>query len=451
MSKDKFKFCSVLKDHPDVLKQSQLYPYIDINYDKKEIPDTFDGRYVWSMYIEPPFHQRDSSSWALVAKDILNDRYCLSTAGQLYFFMDYMEMLACMNKTPLTKIENVMSTNSLPDKPNIPDNLTEGYSIYDAWEYIYSYGLANWNCISRKYMVDNGITTPDKISYDKSVEYYKDYCKKTTSSCIREKNGKPVARRSYFSDSIFNIEGKDMSERIMNIKYQIAKWGPVAAGFLVYENFMNSYKGIDVYSKVEGKVIGGHYVSIVGWGKDYWICRNSFGADWGLMGYFYMKMGLEDCKMEYNITAVSPIIAKFNNPKYERKILLPDGMTYSGKRVYINDMKLFNEKIYKIREVQEVNYDLFYTKKTIEMIKKGELYGNLKSLILYPELLPDMSVFWLKDMTNYNYINVAGKSFDDDVNDYSNDSKNLEYLKYGLIFGFIFFIFSFTKYKYYNK
>lgn len=434
-----FDFCSVLRDHPDVQKQAQLYPYIDIKYDKSKIPETFDGRYVWSMYIEPPSKQRDSSSWGLVAKDILNDRYCLSTAGQLYFFLDYMEMIACLDKPPLKKMDNVPSTNSM----NKVENLTQGHSIYDAWEYIYSYGLANWNCVSRKAMTDIGIKPPENMTYEKAKEYYKDYCKKTLSTCIRQKEGKPVARRSYFCESIFNIEGKDMSERIMNIKYQIAKWGPVAAGFLVYENFINDYKGLDVYSKGEGKILGGHYISIVGWGKDYWICRNSFGAEWGLMGYFYMKMGLEDCKLEYNVTAISPSL--FSNPKYERQLLVPDGMTYSGRKVYIDDMKLFNPSIYKIRTDQKVNYKFFYTQETIDLIKEGKLYGQLKSLIVYPDLLPDMNFFWLKDMTKYDYVNVEGKIFYDDTN--YNGEKSV-YIDYGILIGIVFFIIGFVINKY---
>ena len=441
IKENKFYFCSVLRDHPDVQKQAQLYPYIDIKYDKSKIPDTFDGRYVWSMYIEPPSKQRDSSSWGLVAKDVLNDRYCLSTAGQLYFFLDYTEMIACIGKQSLKKMDNVSSTNSM-DKI---ENLTQGHSIYDSWEYIYSYGLANWNCVSRKAMVDTGIIPPDKMSYqnEKEKDYYKEYCKNTLSTCIRQKEGKPVARRSFFCESIFNIEGKDMNQRIMNIKFQIAKWGPVAGGFLVYENFMNDYDGRNVYDKVEGKVLGGHYISIVGWGKDYWICRNSFGAEWGLMGYFYMKMGLEECKLEYNITSVSPSL--FSNPKYERQMLVPDGMTYNGKNVYIDDMKLFNPTIYKIRTDQQVNYNLFYIKQTIDLIKEGKLYGNLKSLIVHPDLLPDMNFFWLKDMTKYDYVNVAGKVFYDDTN--YNGGKS-EYVQYGILIGIVFFIIGFVINKY---
>lgn len=453
MDVNDIKFCSVLRDHPEVLEKSNIYPYIDIKYDETKIPDTFDGRYRWSLYIEPPSKQRVSSSWALVAKDVLNDRFCLTTAGQLYFFLDYTQILACMDKSPLKKIENVLSTNSLgEDTSNY--NITEGYSIYDAWEYIYAYGLSNWNCISRKSIVDTGLKAPDSFLYKDKKEYYKDYCEKTAYSCLRQKYGKPVARRSYFLDSIFNIEGKDMSERVRNIKYQIAKWGPVAAGFLVYENFMKDYKGLDIYEKPEGKVLGGHYVSLMGWGRkdgvEYWICRNTFGTDWGLMGYFYMKIGIEDCRLEYNVSVVSTTLP--NNPDYERRFLIADGKLYNDQKVYIDNMKLINPSLYKIRESQMYNRELFYTQMVINMIKSGDLNGLLKPLITYPNLLPNMELFWLMDITKYDYVNVGGNVFYDDTTSKKTDSGDSSLYIYGLIFGVVsFFIGYYVKSRSYKS
>lgn len=47
-----------------------------------------------------------------------------------------------------------------------------------------------------------------------------------------------------------------------------------------------------IYEHVWGEEVGGHSVKIIGWGTDsidgrlYWVCANSWGADWGLSGYF---------------------------------------------------------------------------------------------------------------------------------------------------------------------
>jgi hypothetical protein len=449
---DKMAFCSVLKDHPDVLKQSRIYPYVNIKYDEKKIPETFDGRDVWSMFIQTPSDEMLSSSWAHVAKDILNDRFCLFTAAQLHILLDYVEIITCIDKKPLKRDPKVQSTNNIDNKSSI-----QGYSIYDAWEYIYSNGVSQWNCISRRYLNENKIPAPDKLTYEdkKSKKLYDKYCSDERSGCLRLHDGKQVAKRVFFNSSIINIEGNDMKERIMNIKYQIVKWGPVAAGFLVYDNFINEYDGLDVYSKTSGKILGGHYVSIVGWGKDYWICRNSFGADWGLLGYFYMKMGIEECKLEYNVSTTGPSLPNYKVIDKDKNVIKSDekkvknGLLYDGTEVFVNDMESINPYLYKIRKSLDIDYKLFYTKKTIEEIKSGKLFGSLTPLIVYPELLPNLDIFWLKNLRDYDYINIAGKTF---YESNGTKKKNTKWYFYIIILiGLLLSIFGYLRYRTYKK
>jgi C1A family cysteine protease len=62
--------------------------------------------------------------------------------------------------------------------------------------------------------------------------------------------------------------------------------GPLATTMTVYEDFFYYKSG--VYKHVTGQVAGGHSVSIVGWNDNdkAWIVRNSWGADWGMNGFF---------------------------------------------------------------------------------------------------------------------------------------------------------------------
>lgn len=78
---------------------------------------------------------------------------------------------------------------------------------------------------------------------------------------------------------------EDIIENIKNAVYR----HPVSAGFTVYTDF-NYYSG-GVYEHVWGDVEGGHAILIVGWNDDEqsWICKNSWGPNWGDHGYFRIK------------------------------------------------------------------------------------------------------------------------------------------------------------------
>jgi len=54
--------------------------------------------------------------------------------------------------------------------------------------------------------------------------------------------------------------------------------------------------------------------------------------------------------------------------------------------------------------VFSIDYDTFYPKKSIELIKKGELYGDLMPLITNPNDLPNSTFYWAKDFKNFKYV-----------------------------------------------
>jgi C1A family cysteine protease len=76
-----------------------------------------------------------------------------------------------------------------------------------------------------------------------------------------------------------------------SIKNAIVEYGPVIAGFDVYEDF-KEYEG-GVYEHTSGKYRGGHIVTIIGYDDagGYWICKNSWTDEWGENGYFRIKYG----------------------------------------------------------------------------------------------------------------------------------------------------------------
>ncbi|KAL0218865.1 hypothetical protein P9112_004518 [Eukaryota sp. TZLM1-RC] len=82
----------------------------------------------------------------------------------------------------------------------------------------------------------------------------------------------------------------------------LIKYGSAEVAFTVYEDFM-SYKG-GIYHHVQGRQLGGHAVTLIGYGEEngvkYWLCANSWGSTWGEQGTFRILRGKNECGIESN-------------------------------------------------------------------------------------------------------------------------------------------------------
>ncbi|XP_049813396.1 dipeptidyl peptidase 1-like [Schistocerca nitens] len=101
------------------------------------------------------------------------------------------------------------------------------------------------------------------------------------------------------------------------IQEALVQNGPVAAGFMVYDDFRQYaggvYKHVETRVDFNPRVPTSHAVLIVGYGVDdasgekYWIVKNSWGAEWGDSGYFLMLRGVNECGIESNTVEATPI------------------------------------------------------------------------------------------------------------------------------------------------
>ena len=111
------------------------------------------------------------------------------------------------------------------------------------------------------------------------------------------------------------VKNVKMYSDIGTIKHKIMEKGPLIAGMLVYDNFIHGKFGthgiyLDTVKEYDANgnpvfgplehLMGAHSICIVGWGIEhnvqtrnnhyesvhYWICRNSWGSQWGDDGYF---------------------------------------------------------------------------------------------------------------------------------------------------------------------
>ncbi|MCC7491752.1 MAG: hypothetical protein IT204_05370 [Fimbriimonadaceae bacterium] len=75
------------------------------------------------------------------------------------------------------------------------------------------------------------------------------------------------------------------------IKHHLCTKGPLIACYSVFEDFFHYKSGI--YCHVLGERVGGHCVCCVGYDdRDrYWICKNSWGDQWGEQGFFRISYG----------------------------------------------------------------------------------------------------------------------------------------------------------------
>ncbi|MCP4073525.1 MAG: peptidase [Hyphomicrobiales bacterium] len=98
----------------------------------------------------------------------------------------------------------------------------------------------------------------------------------------------------------------------MNSRAQIKEWistrGSLTGCFIVYQDFFSYRSG--VYRHVTGDSAGGHCVEIIGYSdaQGCWICKNSWGTDWGEGGYFriaYGQANIETWAGPYGVNSVS--------------------------------------------------------------------------------------------------------------------------------------------------
>jgi len=145
-----------------------------------------------------------------------------------------------------------------------------GGTIYHTLSFLYTYGTVEESSFSYQAVDAIGRNFDDCDGFIPSNDPVK---------CPSLDNSK------YKISSYYSLPNKD------SIKNAILEYGPVVAAFDVYEDFYDYDEGI--YKRDSNNYIGGHIVAIVGYddAEQYWICKNSWGTEWGEDGYFKIKYG----------------------------------------------------------------------------------------------------------------------------------------------------------------
>ena len=130
------------------------------------------------------------------------------------------------------------------------------------------------------------------------------------------------------------------SYSVNNIKSLISEYGSASVSFGMYDSYYNPYTY--AYSYPGGAGVN-HAVTLVGWDDSFsrenfndecnvtsdgaWIARNSWGADWGDGGYFYISY---QNKSNYNIVACEAV----TNPQYRNNYFYDGSSALSKLKLY---------------------------------------------------------------------------------------------------------------------
>jgi hypothetical protein len=219
----------------------------------KMIPDSFDWRDV------------EGHDWTTPVRDQIQD-----------------ECGSCWGFGALGSLEAMVKIWS--DAPDEPVDLSEQYLLScspggcNGW---YLSMCLNW--IKR-----NGMITEDCFPYEAD----------DTIPC--------EAKCEDWHDVYFGITGYHRVNRTTeDIQQALVEHGPLSASMIVYEDFYPDFDG-GVYQYSYGEVVFGHCIAIVGydntWGDEdegYWICKNSWGTEWGEDGWFRIAYG--ECDIEKGV------------------------------------------------------------------------------------------------------------------------------------------------------
>lgn len=226
-------------------------------------PASFDARTKWPKCISPVGDQGNCGScWAFAASSVLSDGICVAS--------------------------NSTNIKSIAPQDAVSCDTSDYWCNWGYLSNVFNYFTRTWSVTSACFPYTSGTSW--------SVPKCPIKCSKTTDAFIKyqcQANG------------IINVWGN-----IASIQTALSTTGPLVVGFNVYQDFLNYASGVYYYHS--WKLLWGHAVKLIGYGTDpatkfnYWILQNSWGVNWGMKWYFWMKQG--QCGIESQVIGCKPIL-----------------------------------------------------------------------------------------------------------------------------------------------
>jgi len=129
-----------------------------------------------------------------------------------------------------------------------------------------------------------------------SSEYPSPRCAR---SCSESGYSKSWSSDKLRASSSYSVRGESQ------IMQELSTNGPMYVAFSVYSDFPTYKSG--VYRHTSGSYLGGHAVTLVGYGElngdKYWKIKNSWNEEWGDNGHFLIARGVDECGIEDSVSA----------------------------------------------------------------------------------------------------------------------------------------------------
>jgi cathepsin B len=355
---DKFtrSFGTILRDNKQVDEIAKTFPTLTIDMLQKfDVPAKFDGRPVWLDTLTPISEMYDCGrGWIFALVECLSSRYNIFTPFQYNILLSSIQPIFCPDERindiiNLTEGDSSMSLKECPSCVN---------TVYYGLKYLFVHGVCTTACMIYEEAVKaKGV---QEVCQYTSLKELKPTCNIIFGSDEDECYDKNRAMRFFRCSTFANVEPNEET-----IKKEIYDNGPVVCSYQVYEDFINEYDGLTVYTgpKTGAKLLGGHSGKIVGWGEDknktpYWIVSNSWSTSWGIEGYFYMKRGSNVCKIEENIVTIFPDFA-------------------TGYKNFPDDISIQDKNLISFRDELKLDPFNYYKPVTIKKIQEDKLKGDL--------------------------------------------------------------------------
>lgn len=336
----------------------------------KTLPKDFNPFDNWGEFLSPVNNQGSCGNcFAQSTCSALSDRFCLLTNGYVSPLLSPYLPTIC---------DGVLSYRGLDRDAIVQRNISShsstactGNTIYNIMEYLYKFGSVTSQCFDSSLLPVLGIKLQENIKIPTDLPY----CDKVLSDDYAKCLDRITPAMFFRASSFYNIYPS-----VDYIKNEIFHWGPVVAGMIVYDSFLNNYDGTTIYMgpAKDDTDQGGHAIKIIGWGVEnnveyFWV-QNSWGTEWGLNGCFKIKCDV--CDIIHNVMSIFPDIPGFPLEMLDYPSLVTDAMKHVR-----DDFDVDNITGYKFSVLNDKKYN-----------------GQLQFFVMFKyilDIMPDYKTIWI--------------------------------------------------------